>query len=296
MKRVLGKPCSALLHFFHGEPEPGVLYGVLRLFYGCISLLYLLSLLPLRHLFYGRESLCPLGQSGQLSFFYLFDSPLAVNVLFGMALVNSVLVLFGYRLRIILVLQFLFLSSLFLSPCHADNYGDQIFVSTAFLLMFLPSTPAWPWQARRRAKEPYSSPWLRQTLRLFLCTLYVSSVLPRWYGVHWWDGSALWIALIDPLTSRLWSQLASQQANLPAWPFLIGTWGAIGFEALFPFLIWIKRLRTPLVIMGLLFHLGMGVLMDLGLFPLQMALLLVASLDEKPMRGGRTLEDSVRTR
>lgn len=268
--------------FFHEPLETGRAYRRLRIAYGLTALISLWALCPLLDSFFGDGSYCPLPGDGRLfwsakfqfSFFNLWGSAAAVRTIWWLAVANSLAVGLGLGippvLRFFLVLEHLFLSTFFLSGCHPGNFGDQIFVSLSFLMMFLPLKP----------EKGLYSPWLRKTLILYLGTLYLIPVLARIPGAHWWDGTASWMALADPMNSRIWSWLMKDSEAIPAWGYYAMTYASLAFEGLFPFLIWIKRFRTPLVAAGLLFHAAMGALLDLGLFPLQMAVLLIACLDD----------------
>ncbi len=272
-----------LNRFFHEPRETGRAYRRLRIAYGLTALISLGALRPLLNSFFGTESYCPLPGDGwlfwsaklQFSFFNLWGSAAAVKTVWWLAVANSLAVLFGLGIRQVLrsflILEHLFLSTFFLSGCHPGNFGDQIFVSLSFLMMFLPL----------KSEKGLYSPWLRKTLILYLGTLYLVPVLARIPGAHWWDGTASWMALADPMNSRIWRSLVKDPEVLPAWGYYGMTYASLAFEGLFPFLIWIRRLRTSLVAAGILFHAAMGALMDLGLFPLQMGVLLIACLDDE---------------
>jgi hypothetical protein len=178
---------------------------------------------------------------------------------------NSLLVASGRGGAMPRMLHFVLVASLFLSGCGTDNYGDQIYASTCFLLIFLPDP---------KPLDP--SPWLQRTIFLFLATLYWTPIFYRLEGIHWWDGTAIWIALADPTTSRIWTWLSYNPERWPAWVYQAATYLSLTYEIGFPFLIWFKPLRNYLVVFGLIFHAAMAVPLDLGLFPFQMAVLLLA--------------------
>lgn len=284
-------PLRSIDRFFHGSSENGAGYAAIRIFYVINSLLFLFSIRPLLSFFYGEASFCPLPQTGwlfwnhhgQFSFFQMMGTTNAVSIIWALTLVNTLFIMIGYKIRVVMLLQFLFLSSFFLTPCHPDNYGDQIFLATAFLLIFLPGRDPLSIDGRNHPPRTYS-PWLRKTLMLFLCTIYLSSALPRWSGIHWWDGTAVWISLIDPANSRIWIGLEAWQSRVPAVLFngIIWTltWLSLGYELSFSLLVWIRRLRTPLVLIGLGFHMCLGIVLDLGLFSMHISLLLIACLDD----------------
>lgn len=235
-------------------------YRLLRIAFGAVAVLSFLTVSPFRDLFYGSESLCP---SEHFSF-----SPWVVTIIWWAGLVAAVCILFGRLYRVASVLVYLALLYFFRTPCRPDNYGDQIFAGLAFLALLAP------------APGKDGGPWLHRTLRLYAGTLYLIPLLHRFGGEQWWNGTAAWTALADPTTSRIWSSLSRDPWGIPTWVYFGITWGSMAFEGLFPFLIWVRRLRLPLVIAGLVFHAAMGLVLDLGLFPLQMAVVLIGCLGD----------------
>jgi len=235
-------------------------YRWLRLFFGAVAVLQLLTAFPFRDLFYGTEALCP-AQT-----FILPTS--GVVALWVTGLAAAMCVIWGRFYRVASVILYLVLIYFFRTPCRPDNFGDHIFAGLAFLMMF--------------ACLPSGSAWLHQTLRLYAGTLYLVPVLYRLGGEQWWNGTAVWTALADPTTSRIWESLSRDPWGIPTWLIYGATWGAMAFEGLFPFLIWVRRLRVPLVVTGVIFHAVMALVLDLGLFPLQMAAVLVGCLEFSP--------------
>ncbi len=254
-----------MTRFFHEPKTDGRAYGVLRIAFGLTAILSLLTIRPFLGLFYGSDAVCPLEFLAEWSAF--LGSTAAVRTVWWIGLAAALLMAAGVFVRVVSILTYLALAFFFLTPCRPDNYGDQILVATAFLMMFCPS----------RGRD--SSPWLHKTLRLFAGTLYLVPVLIRFSGEKWWDGTAAWSVLADPSTSRVWQALSRDPWTLPVWAYAAITYVSMAFEASFPFLVWIRKLRPYAVAAGLLFHLGMGILLDLGLFPFQMAVVLIGCLD-----------------
>ncbi len=55
---------------------------------------------------------------------------------------------------------------------------------------------------------------------------------------------------------------------LPGWVLALSGWGTLLFEAGFPFFIWFRRLRPPLLLLGVAFHLGILATMHVNTFSL----------------------------
>jgi hypothetical protein len=250
----------SLNRFFHEPGETGRSYAYLRIAFGVTAVLWLVSLHPFLDLFYGAGSLCPPERFG--------ISSTAVSLIWWVTLAASLTAASGFLYRPSALIQFLGLAFFFRTPCRPDNYGDQIFASLAFLMMFCPRGPG------------EVSPWLHKTLRFYAGTLYLVPILYRLGGSQWWDGTAAWTAFADPSTSRIWQLLSRNPWIFPGWFYKAVTYGALAYEGSFPFLIWVRRLRLPLVIAGVFSHLGMGLVLDLGLFPLQMIVVLIGCLDD----------------
>lgn len=264
----------SLNRFFHEPRENGLAYGFLRIVFGTTAVLWLISLYPFLGLFFGAEGVCPLSS--------LSLSPAMVTGLWWIGLTTALLMTAGLFIRPVSILLFASLAFFFRTPCRPDNYGDQIFVSLAFLMMFCPSRDPLSLDARLFGRRTNgASPWLHKVLRLYVGTLYLAPVFRRLWGIHWWDGTASWIALADPSTSRVWEFLSRNPFDVPTWVFFAITYSSLAYEGLFPFLIWFRRLRLPLVIAGIVFHTAMGLVMDLGLFPLQMMTILIGCLDDR---------------
>lgn len=250
----------SLNSFFHEPKEEGRSYAYLRIAFGLTAVLWLISLHPFLDLFYGSSGLCPPER-------FAFSAT-TVSVLWWVTLAACAAVVFGVAFRWPAVAAFLGVAYFFRTPCRPDNYGDQIFASLAFLMMFCPRGPG------------RVSPWLHKTLRLYAGTLYLVPLLYRLGGEQWWNGTAAWTAFADPSTSRVWLLLSRNPWVVPGWVYKAVTYGALSYEGSFPFLIWVRRLRLPMVILGILSHIGMGIVLDLGLFPLQMIVVLIGCLDD----------------
>jgi hypothetical protein len=62
---------------------------------------------------------------------------------------------------------------------------------------------------------------------------------------------------------------------------MILNYGALLYQSIFPLLIWIKRIKAPLLVVGCLFHLGIAVMLNLWDFGMAMIVGYTLFLDEK---------------
>jgi hypothetical protein len=123
---------------------------------------------------------------------------------------------------------------------------------------------------KRGFKKSWESSWERSTgifgsvffrlMQVQLCVIYVYTGLEKLKGSSWWDGTALWTVLANP-------QMAMLDLTWLRWfaPLLVAaTFMTVLFEIYFPVLIWFKNWRKSLLIMGAIFHIGIG--LSMGLF------------------------------
>jgi len=99
-----------------------------------------------------------------------------------------------------------------------------------------------------------------------LAVLYFFAALYKWNGTYWVNGEALYYVLsIREFSHPL---LQDWLLNHPVL-LKVATWIGLLYQSLFPFLIWFKQTKVPLLLVGIFFHLfiafGMG-LPDFGIF------------------------------
>lgn len=105
--------------------------------------------------------------------------------------------------------------------------------------------------------------WPVRLLQLQLVTLYLTSGLWKASGTEWRDGTGLWLALANPATSRIPIPDTAEIQGL----FLVLGVATMGWQLLFPILVWLPSTRWAILMGGVTFHLFTGVLMELGPFP-----------------------------
>jgi len=95
--------------------------------------------------------------------------------------------------------------------------------------------------------------------------LYLTAGFHKLLGTYWLNGEALMLTLsMEEFSLPYIMRLAESNT----WYFQLGTWGSLLYQILFPFLIWIRRLRPILLAIGLVFHLSVAFIVgvtDFGL-------------------------------
>jgi hypothetical protein len=114
-----------------------------------------------------------------------------------------------------------------------------------------------------------------------LCVIYAYSGLQKLRGVLWWRGEGVWSVLANSQMARWdFSWMAHFPLTLTAMSYLSLFW-----EIYFPLLIWVKPLRYPLLVFGVLFHLGIAVSISIPFFGLIMIVFYLLFLDAAHAKG-----------
>ncbi|MFN0032594.1 MAG: hypothetical protein ACKVOR_10585 [Flavobacteriales bacterium] len=102
-----------------------------------------------------------------------------------------------------------------------------------------------------------------------VCVVYFTAALYKLGGTQWLDGSALYYTLhITHYSSSWWQQFAENNYFITQ----LFTWGGLAYQLLFPVLVWLGRIRKPLLVIGVLFHLFIGAVFGLWFFALAMVI------------------------
>lgn len=93
---------------------------------------------------------------------------------------------------------------------------------------------------------------------LHLCVVYFSSAIGKINTTEWYIGVALYYTLIsDRFNGTAYNEVLAKNGYFTT----IGTYFTLAFELLFPFFIWNKNWRIPLIVSGILLHVGIYIFM-----------------------------------
>ena len=99
-------------------------------------------------------------------------------------------------------------------------------------------------------------------VQIQLCVIYMYTGFEKFRGASWWDGTALWTVMAN---SQMVVADMTWLRNVPL--VVVGlAFATILFEIYFGVLIWIRKFRPVLMIVGACFHLGIGLIMALFSF------------------------------
>ncbi len=253
------------------EPQSTAPMTLVRIGWGALMALWALSLLPDIDPFFTDgdllyERALPAGSWNVLGRLGWEHGPLVACVLL---LVTSVTTMVGFRTRLSSVVAVLCLIALQRANTTIFNSGDLALRLIGISVALAPCGLLWSVDAalaRRRGwrgPAPWRAPWALRLLQLQIAVGYALSCWAKLRGNMWHEGTALGMALrIEDL----------QRFAAPEWLFeqsvLLNllTWATLVFEGVFLFLVWNRRLRPWVLGIGVLFHLGIDIVLDIGFF------------------------------
>ena len=206
-------------------------------------------------------------------------------VLHSLLLFALAAVLVGWKTRTSLLIAFVLSAwfGLLDSPGTFKKY-TVIGIHLMLLLSFSECGAVWSIDGRKRRRVnvpvPSSPVWPRRLIQLLLCSLYLGAALTKIRQRDFAVGDLLMFSLLDDMWGGGWPGmwLATQPRLL-----VLASLLTIFFEAAFPLLIWVGRLRVPLLLLAAGFHLMLACTMFLGIFSPVMLVLLLAFVDERDL-------------
>ena len=197
-----------------------------------------------------------------------------VQAAFAAYVVSLHLLLLGYRTRSAATASLLLFLALKRSA-SASAYGAFEFAQIGlFYCAVFPVGSAFSLDASRRGDVPSVGARIAlRVLQLHLCIAYFSSGIAKAAGEQWWNGEAIWRAVMRP--GHVWldfSWLASH-----SWLAVAAAWATLVIEIGYAFLIWPARTRRAWVAASIGLHLGIAIALGLVFFSAVMIALNLAA-------------------
>ena len=267
---------------FWFRPEPTSTLALVRIAFGLISLAWTVSLSADLDAFFSRGGLMP-GQPsapGVWGVLGVFPGDLAVQILFAVLLCACIALTVGYQTRLAALLVFVGILSLERRDPFVFNTGDGLMRLIAFYLMLAPAGAALSvdrWRSGGRFWEsPLRSPWPVRLMQIQLSIIYLAGLWIKLQGTTWNEGTAV-----------SYSMRVSDLSRFPMPGFLIHsmlmanlmTYGTLATELSLAILVWNRRLRPWVLLVGVCLHLGIEYSIRVGFFSLAMLTLYLAFLD-----------------
>ncbi len=261
-------------------------YAALRIAFGGLSVVYLLGLLPyVETQFSGLGWLRDIQQiavqnGGSWSLFFIQAGTQATTLAYAilwMGIIAAFMLMIGWQSRLAATITWLVWVSLWnRNPLLLDG-DDAILKLMCFYLMLSSCGNGWSVDAFLHIKPQQVSVWPLRLIQFQIALIYFDSGWVKFHSPEWLDGTIMQYVLIHPQYSRWdgWSFIDN--------PLLSGVLVALaGFirwwELLFPFLLINAHSRKISLLIGILFHVGLLLTMNLRWFPVIMLSLYPALL------------------
>lgn len=261
---------------FFFEPRSPLPVCFFRIVYGCMVTLTLLLLRGEWGSWYGTHAWVSLAAVHQLEpgprlnlFAVIPQNDFYLDAFFWVFLAGCLFLIFGFLTRPSAVIVFVCLTSLHQRNLLINHGGDTFLRVAGFFLIFAPAGAALSIdrliRVRCRKDGPKiqpRSPWAQRMIQFELSTLYLMSFWWKSLGQPWIDGTALYYVLHLNDVRRF---------PLPAWAqqqliLKLGSWLTLALEFGLGTLVWVKELRYPLLLAGILFHLTLEYALNIPMF------------------------------
>ncbi|MCP3141548.1 HTTM domain-containing protein [Pyxidicoccus xibeiensis] len=209
-----------------------------------------------------------------------------VYLVFGVYGLAVVGLLVGWRTRLCALVAWL-THALTSNSGYLSLYGVDTMLHILFVYLWaFPSNGRWSLDARAGRVAPTPMLWRigMRTLQLHLCLIYLNTGLGKVVGEQWWNGEAIWRAVMQPQFSAFDFSWLAQAPWLP----LVAGWGVLLVELGYAVAIWFRPLRQPWLLATAALHLGIAACMKLWLFSLTMIVFNAAAF---AWREGRIAEE-----
>jgi hypothetical protein len=162
-----------------------------------------------------------------------------------------------------------------------------------FCLMFMPAGRALSLDrllaARRHRRrgdpEPFppprpAAPWAQRVLQIQLALVYLATIRWKLTGITWIHGTAVYYA------TRLaeFDRFPVPYIFRDPYTIKLATWGTLVVEFALGALVWFRDLRYPILLAGVMLHLGLEYSMNIPLFQWTMITAYVLFIDPRDVR------------
>lgn len=259
-------------NFFFKPIAPDTI-GLFRIVFGTVVFLAVLGRYPYRELFYGENGIVSSASTARFfpNYPFLFfrwapESDPALNYFFIALMLATVSLIVGFKTRLSSVLVFLGLISLSNRNFFIDNAGDDLMRINCFFLMFSQAGKAFSvdrlLENKKGIKQTLVSPWAQRMLQLQVAYLYLNTALLKLPGQGWQDGTALYYAL-NYIELR---RFDFKYLFYFLWQIKVATYSVLIGEFALALLVWFKKLRYPILLIGICLHIGINLTMQFPIF------------------------------
>jgi hypothetical protein len=231
--------------------------------------------------FLSKDGLIPPDIAGSSWSWLPLESAASVRLALIALIGAAVAIIAGWRPTIWLLVAFVLLVAIQRRDEFVLNSGDVILRNLTLLLAFSPTGAALSVdRIRRHGRSAFLTsamvaPWGMRLVQLQMMVVYLFAFRSK-SGEFWTNGSAVsTVFRLDDL--QRFGTIDFLVENVVIVTFL--TWSTLIIELALGTLLWAKRLRPPLIVLGVLLHLMIDVLVLVGFFSIAMIAGLMTFLD-----------------
>lgn len=152
---------------------------------------------------------------------------------------------------------------------YLSNSGDNARSIALFYLMLSPCGAVWTlprWFRKGPREEVFVPAWPVRLLLVQLSAIYFVNGVYKLTGSEWQSG-----LIMHYVSGNLaWTRYSYAQFPIPHLLLQFMTWTVLVWEVGFPFLVMMPGTRKPTLWLGVCFHLGTAIMLQLGAFPFYM--------------------------
>lgn len=213
-----------------------------------------------------------------LNIFYMFHgNEEVVQTLFVLLILSLITSMLGLFSRYSMTVAFVLMTSFHQRNIWMLSSAEVLMRTISLYLIFSPCGHTLSFDSLLgRHFDEFKRPrnWSIWSLRLIQIQLSVVYLWTAWHklkGEDWLDGTAVYYATrLESMTNLTIPFLMDSMTFLR-----LATWGTLLLEFALGSLIWVKQFRKPVIIAGVLFHLGIELIMSIPFFELIMISLLI---------------------
>jgi hypothetical protein len=183
--------------------------------------------------------------------------------------VAATLLLLGWLPRLAAGVAWLLSISIIGINPYLHNSGDNVRTIALFYLMLSPCAAVWTLKKGTQlvSQEPvYVPAWPLRLLFIQMALIYFINGVYKATGPDWRQGSILHYVMAN----LAWTRFSYAQMPLPLGLTRLLTWVVLIWEFSFPLLVYLPATRKAALWLGVAFHVGTGLGLQLGAFPFYM--------------------------
>lgn len=268
--------------FFQERPTEGI--ALFRIIWMSFVFVYFLIDLSNIQDFYGPHAIISQNTSrDQFPFLHAnvfnlfrpsYETTNGILIVYGLSIVASI---FGLFTRYSLIVAMILMTSLHQRNIWLLSSSEMLMRAITLLLVVSPCGHSLSIDSflgryfpgfRQKKMWPV---WALRLIQIQISVVYLWTVWHKLQGETWINGTAVYYATrLDSMANFSIPFLMDSMIFLK-----LATWGTLIIEASLGSLIWVKKFRKPVIVTGVLFHLGIEYIMSIPFFELYMMVLLV---------------------